>query len=143
MTKRIIIFTSTFEAMKQITFIFLLFISLLSCKGQVADALVLRKLAAKETTVIVDVRTPEEYSEGHLNKAVNIPLPLLSDSTEVLKKYENVIVICKSGGRAGKAKKQLEESGFTNVYNGGGWQSLKAVLDEETVTDKPQEKKSE
>ncbi len=125
--------------MRQITFIFLLFISLLSCKGQIADTLVLRKLAAKETTVIVDVRTPEEYNEGHLNKAVNIPLPLLSDSIEMLKKYENVIVICKSGGRAGKAKKQLEESGFTNVYNGGGWQSLKAILDEETITNKPQE----
>ena len=129
--------------MRQITFIFLLFISLLSCKGQVADTVVLRKLAAKETTVIVDVRTPEEYTEGHLDKSVNIPLPLLSDSIEALKKYENIIVICKSGGRAGKAKKQLEESEFTNVYNGGGWLSLKAVLNEETITDEPQKKKSE
>lgn len=129
--------------MRQITFIFLLFISLLSCKGQVADTIVLRKLADKETTVIVDVRTPEEYSEGHLDKAVNIPLPLLSDSIEALKKYENIVLICKSGGRAGKAKKQLEESGFTNVYNGGGWQSLKAILEEEIITDEPQGKKSE
>lgn len=129
--------------MRQTAFIFLLFISLLSCKGQAADAEVLRKLAAKETTVIVDVRTPEEYSEGHLDKAVNIPLALLSDSTEVLKKYENIVLICKSGGRAGKAKKQLEESGFTNVYNGGGWQSLKTILEEETTKDEPQEKKSE
>ncbi len=119
--------------MKQIAFTFLLFISLLSCKGQVqvADAEVLRNLAAKETTIIVDVRTPEEYSEGHLDKTVNIPLTVLPDSVEVLKKYENVILICKSGRRADKAKKQLEESGFSNVYNGGGWQSFKTILEEE------------
>lgn len=123
--------------MRQIAFILLLFISLLSCKGQIADAEVLRKLTAKETTIIVDVRTTEEYSEGHLDKAVNIPLPLLSDSIETLKKYENIVLICKSGGRAGKAKKQLEERGFTNVYNGGGWQSLKAILDEEIIVDEP------
>lgn len=123
--------------MRQITFILLLFISLLSCKGQIADREVLQKLAAKETTVIVDVRTPEEYSEGHLDKAINIPLSLLSDSIEALKKHENIVLICKSGGRAGKAKKQLEESGFTNVHNGGGWQSLKAILEEETSTGEP------
>lgn len=129
--------------MKQIIFIFLFFVSLLSCKGQVADAEVLRRLAAKETTVIVDVRTPQEYSEGHIDKTVNIPLPLLSDSIEVLKKYENVVLICRSGGRASRAKKQLEESGFTNVYNGGGWQSLKAILEEKIVVDEPHQKNSE
>ena len=124
--------------MKQITLLFLFLVSLLSCNGQVAESEVLRTLAAKETTVIVDVRTPEEYKEGHFDKSVNIPLPILSDSIAALRKYENIIVICKSGGRAGKAKKRLEESEFTNVYNGGGWLSLKALLEEETGESEPQ-----
>lgn len=113
----------------KLIYFFLLLVMTISCKGQVADSDTLRQLAAKETTAIVDVRTVQEFEEGHLESSISMPLQSLSDSIESLKQYENVIVICRSGGRSAKAKAKLEEDGFTNVYNGGGWKHLKEVLE--------------
>lgn len=110
-----------------VTFVTLL--TSLSCRGQVADADTLRALSAKETTAIVDVRTVQEFDEGHLDGAVNMPLQSLGESIESLRQYKDIIVICRSGGRSAKAKAELEEKGFTNVYNGGGWKHLKEVLE--------------
>lgn len=108
-----------------------IFVSLLSlsCKGQITDADTLRALAAKHTTVILDVRTIHEFEEAHLDGTVNIPLQSLGDSIESLKQYQNIIVICRSGKRSAKAKTELKEAGFKNVYNGGGWKHLKEVLE--------------
>ena len=113
----------------KLIYLFLLLAITMSCKGQVADPDTLRQLAAKETTAIVDVRTIQEFEEGHLESSINMPLQSLTDSIESLKQYENIIVICRSGGHSAKAKAELEEAGFTNVYNGGGWKYLKEVLE--------------
>ncbi|MFV0328445.1 MAG: rhodanese-like domain-containing protein [Dysgonomonas sp.] len=115
--------------MMKFIYLFSLLLITLSCKGQVADADTLRQLAAKETTAIVDVRTVKEFEEGHLQSSINMPSQSLGDSIGVLKQYENIIVICRSGGRSAKAKTKLEEEGFTNIYNGGGWKQLKEVLE--------------
>lgn len=85
----------------------------------------LKKISRKENTVIIDVRTVEEYESGHVNHSVNIPLQVLPDSIENLKKYDNIIVVCRSGNRSLKAKALLEENGLKNIYNGGGWEDLK------------------
>lgn len=115
--------------MMKFIYLFSFLLITLSCRGQVADADTLRQLAAKETTAIVDVRTVKEFEEGHLQSSINMPLQSLGDSIGVLKQYENIIVICRSGGRSAKAKAKLEEEGFTNIYNGGGWKQLKEVLE--------------
>ncbi|NDV95661.1 rhodanese-like domain-containing protein [Dysgonomonas sp. 521] len=99
------------------------------CKGQVADADTLKALFAKETTVIVDVRRLQEFEGGHFDGAVNMPLQSLGDSIESLQQYKDIIVICRSGRRSAKAKAELEEKGFANVYDGGGWKHLKEVLE--------------
>lgn len=68
---------------------------------------------------IVDVRTPEEYNEGHIEGAVNINLfdeDFLSKASK-LDKNKPVYVYCKSGGRSARASKQLAENGFKNVYD--------------------------
>ena len=117
--------------MKLSCFLFTIILSLvsLSIHAQIADTDTLRSLTARKGTVIVDVRTVEEYNEGHIESSINIPLQILGDSIESLKHYEKVIVICRSGRRSVKAKAELEEAGFTNVYNGGGWEHLKAILE--------------
>lgn len=117
--------------MKLSYFLFTIILSLvsLSIHAQIADTDTLRSLAVRKGTVIVDVRTAEEYDEGHIESSINIPLQTLADSIECLKHYKKVIVICRSGRRSAKAKAELEEAGFTNVYNGGGWEHLKTILE--------------
>jgi phage shock protein E len=76
-------------------------------------------------TIIVDVRTVEEWADdGHANCSVNYPLAELDKKTEALRAYDKVIVVCRSGSRAGTAKEMLEQAGLKNVENKGAWQNI-------------------
>jgi rhodanese-related sulfurtransferase len=77
----------------------------------------------KKTSVILDVREPNEYAAGHIPGAVNIPRGVLEfkvwkqvagfpNNTDTGKK---IYIYCKSGGRASLATKSLQDLGFTNV----------------------------
>jgi rhodanese-related sulfurtransferase len=101
---------------------------LFSCKVQTGGQTALKDIARYDSTLIIDVRTPEEYSNGHIEKSVNIPLDVIAKSTEQLKSYTYLIVVCRSGKRSEQAKKILEEMGFTRVYNGGGWESFDKLI---------------
>ena len=71
---------------------------------------------------VIDVRTPEEFSEGHYSDAVNHELLLLED--ELMPEYPKdaiIYVYCNRGIRAETAKKILQENGFSNVTNIGGY----------------------
>ena len=72
--------------------------------------------------VVVDVRTPQEYKSGHVNGSINIPLNLLNHKIDTLKNKE-VILVCRSGARAGQAKSILESNGIT-AHNAGAWQNV-------------------
>jgi rhodanese-related sulfurtransferase len=74
--------------------------------------------------IIIDVRTPQEFAEGHIEQSVNIPLDRITGRTGELRRYKKITVVCLSGKRSNEAKKLLETSGFTNVYDGGSWESL-------------------
>jgi len=76
-------------------------------------------------TIIVDVRTVAEWdNDGHANCTVNIPLDQLESRMGELKKDQKVILVCRSGNRAGTAKQLLESAGFTQVENKGAWQNI-------------------
>ena len=77
---------------------------------------------------IIDVRTPGEYQGGHIHGSINIPLDTLQRSLSKIKKDRPVITCCASGMRSLSAKSILASNGFTEVYNGGGWVSLKQKL---------------
>lgn len=79
----------------------------------------------KSGAVIVDVRSKGEYQGGHIKNSLNIPLDTLSGNFSKLKKDKPVITCCASGMRSASAKGILKSNGFTEVYNGGGWMSLK------------------
>ncbi|PIQ49981.1 MAG: sulfurtransferase [Cytophagales bacterium CG12_big_fil_rev_8_21_14_0_65_40_12] len=79
--------------------------------------------------LIVDVRTKGEYQSGHINKSLNIPVDAIQGQLKQFKKKDQVIITCcASGMRSGRAASILKSSGYTNVYNGGGWASLKSKL---------------
>lgn len=77
---------------------------------------------------IIDVRTKGEYASGHIKGSVNIPLDSLKSNLNKINKNKPVITCCASGMRSASAKSILSSSGFTEVYNGGGWMSLKNKL---------------
>ncbi len=79
----------------------------------------------KTGAIIVDVRSAQEYQSGHIKGSVNIPLDKLVHNFSKLKdKNKPIITCCASGMRSASAKSILQNNGYTEVYNGGGWNSL-------------------
>lgn len=76
--------------------------------------------------IIVDVRTTEEWEfDGHAECSVNYPLDQFDDVIEKLMNYDKIIIVCRSGGRAGVAKAKLLSAGYNKeVENLGPWQNV-------------------
>jgi len=72
--------------------------------------------------VIIDVRSTQEFQSGHAKGSKNIPLQNLDAKIKQLRGKE-VIVVCKSGMRAGQAKNTLTKSGIS-CHNAGAWQRV-------------------
>ena len=78
--------------------------------------------------IILDVRTPDEFQEGHVPGAKNVPHTEVALHADELKKYKKVYIHCRSGGRAQNAWFVLTQQGLTNLVcvGGGGmpdWQA--------------------
>lgn len=86
-------------------------------------------LAERDDLVIVDVRTPQEFAEGHLAGAelLDIYDPAFQDGVDGLDRDGAYLVYCRSGNRSGQAADLMEQLGFTEVYNAGGLESLAAA----------------
>lgn len=70
---------------------------------------------------IVDVRTREEFSGGHVAGSINIPLQEIVDRTDELDALKQPIVFCcASGGRSGQATAYFKQKGY-DCENGGSW----------------------
>ena len=83
----------------------------------------------EQQIAVVDVRTPMEYSSGHVVGSVNIPLNELPQRMGELKGIDKPIVLCcASGMRSGQATQFLAQSGFANVTNGGSWTDVQYQL---------------
>ena len=76
----------------------------------------------KSNFIILDVRTEEEFAEGHIENAILIPdYEITSKAEEVLKdKNQLILVYCRSGNRSKVASQALVELGYTNVKEFGG-----------------------
>jgi len=74
-------------------------------------------IQAGKAPLILDVRSPKEYAEGHIPGSVNIPYDQLADHLSELHaaKTDEIVVHCASGYRAGKAEKVLHEAGYSDV----------------------------
>ncbi len=67
--------------------------------------------------VVIDVREPWEYNEGHIPNVKLIPLGTLPDRMNEIPRDKTVILTCRSGNRSGQAFRFLREQGFDNVHN--------------------------
>ena len=83
-----------------------------------------KKMMESEKTIVVDVRTTEEYNEGHIPNAVSIPLETIENEAETKLKNKDdlILVYCRSGRRSREAALRLIEKGYTNVIDFGGIQ---------------------
>jgi rhodanese-related sulfurtransferase len=82
----------------------------------------------EEGAIIIDVRTPQEYNEGHIANSLNIPVQQIEARISTIKKKgKPVILCCKSGGRAGTAKAVLQRNGI-KCMNGGSWGGLNYMI---------------
>ncbi len=68
---------------------------------------------------LVDVREPQEYRQGALPGAINVPLPVIQRALHLLERDNPVLVYCATGRRSGIAKYLLETQGFSEVHNIG------------------------
>ena len=79
------------------------------------------KIHGEEKIILLDVRTADEYKNGHMVNSLNIPIDKLPH--KAVKKFKDpaktILVYCQSGARSKKATKLLYENGFTNVYDIG------------------------
>lgn len=79
----------------------------------------------KKGAIILDVRSKDEFSGGHIKGALNIPVDQLANNLSKLKdKNKAIITCCASGMRSAMAKNILRSNGYVDVHNGGGWSSL-------------------
>lgn len=81
-----------------------------------------------EGAILLDVRTQEEYDEGHIEGAVLLPLDSISEDSikEIADNNKEVIIVyCRSGNRSAQALEKLKELGYENVYDLGAMSNWK------------------
>lgn len=84
----------------------------------------LREYDNLPNALLLDVRTPQEYSEGHIPLSLNIPLYEMHRlEEERVGKYTPVFLYCRSGARSRVAAQMLRNMGYVNARNIGGIES--------------------
>jgi phage shock protein E len=74
--------------------------------------------------IVLDVRTKEEWDEGHTAGAEHIVLSIIPIEIEQIKSWNKpVIAVCRSGARSGQAEQFLKQNGV-DAINGGPWQNV-------------------
>lgn len=82
----------------------------------------------KENHLIIDVRSPQEFSLGHIKGALNIPLQNIGSESKRLKTMgKTIITCCRSGARSKSAASVLQSKNI-NAINGGGWTNLNNII---------------
>ena len=105
--------------------------ALLTSCGEAAGSLGYRAITMEEAVeimsdktgyVILDVRRPDEYAEGHIPGAINVPNEVIGDAEipELPDKGQLILVYCRSGRRSKEASGKLVALGYTNVVEFGG-----------------------
>lgn len=72
-----------------------------------------------EGAILIDVRSPQEYREGHLNNAISIPFYQIKRNIEkqIPNKNQLIVLYCSTGHRGKEVQYTMERMGYTNVYN--------------------------
>jgi rhodanese-related sulfurtransferase len=91
-------------------------------KGVIRQDALLEQLQNGDSPIILDVRTPREYKQGHVPGAVNLPYQQIGRRVAELEQIRDrqVVVYCEVGPRARVAQSMLEQAGFTDVQHLAG-----------------------
>ena len=79
--------------------------------------------------VVIDVRTSDEWSSGHLENAMNIEWQDILNITNSVTKDEKIYLYCRSGNRSGRATQILIDAGYSDVINAGSLEQASSLLD--------------
>lgn len=82
---------------------------------------------AEDQGIVIDVRTQEEYEEGHLvktDKQLDLTNGEFEESLSEFEKDKTYYLYCRTGNRSGQAARIMKSQGFENVYNIGGFKDL-------------------
>lgn len=84
----------------------------------------------KKGALVIDVRTPAEFSAGHLPNAINIPLQQIESGSPLPLKDKNKVLLlhCQGGMRSAKATKLLSGMGYTNVFDLGAYSRAAQII---------------
>lgn len=96
--------------------------------GQISAKEAIKKL--KTGALVIDVRSPGEFSSGHLAKAISIPLDEIKTALpkRVKDKNQALLLHCASGMRSGIAKSKLIGIGYTNAFNLGSYGRAEKIV---------------
>ena len=82
----------------------------------------------KKGAIVLDVRTLEEWNEGHINGSKHIVLNTIPENIERIKGFQKpIIAVCKSGGRSQSATDFLSQHGI-DIINGGPWGNVLKII---------------
>jgi len=89
-----------------------------------------KNIMSTQKAIVVDVRSLEEYNEGHIPNAISVPLETIENEAETKLKNKDdlILVYCRSGRRSREAALRLIEKGYTNVIDFGGIQDWNAEI---------------
>jgi len=117
--------------MKRITMLLLALLMLTGCAAaepvnptyrQITMSEAVEMMSWETNYIILDVRTLEEYRDGHIPGAINIPNEDIGtkEPLELPDKDQLILVYCRSGNRSKQASRKLAELGYTNIVEFGG-----------------------
>lgn len=114
-------------------FIFLIFAAMFnifsSSNGIDISSKEFKEKLEKERGVVIDVRTRGEFEDGHLaitDKQLDLTNGEFQRAVADLDKNQTYYLYCRSGNRSGQAARMMKQSGFENVFNVGGFETLVA-----------------
>ncbi len=112
----------------------LVLIGMAAVTGGIIFGCVKKSIIMEKPWIIIDVRTSEEFSAGHLKKAVNIPYETIGSriSAVVPAKESPVLLYCRSGRRSGIAYETLKSLGYKGMTNAGAYEKLRKRFGLET-----------
>ena len=99
---------------------------LIACGGpgykQISQDEAMKIMEEESGFLIVDVRRPDEFAEGHIEGAINVPNEGITDKMpeELPDKDQLLLIYCRTGRRSKEASEKLAKIGYTNVYEFGG-----------------------
>lgn len=113
--------------LRSVLFLLALVTNAFAADGTISPVEAWKKIA--NGSLVVDVRSPEEFASGHIKGAINIPHDQIESRVSELgtDHKHSIVLYCRSGRRSGIAKATLDQLGFTDVVNAGGYAELDAA----------------